>query len=91
MPNDDPEKWEATDHIENLKRDYAADEVRCASCDDLRRAVIWIIRHMERQDKKPDPPVNGPWDLVTGFCRTSPLAGSLAFGFYVFGKWQGVL
>jgi len=86
MPNNDPDKWEATDHIENLKRDCAADEIRCASCDDLRRAVIWIIRRMDLQDKR-----YGYQGMLWSMFKQSPISGAICFAAYVAGKIHGVI
>ena len=44
-----PEDWEAADHIENLKAGIGHEGI-CKFHDDLTRALIWMIRHMEKEE-----------------------------------------
>lgn len=48
-----PEDWEAAEHINNLKKslDAGAKNGVCAFHGDQTRANIWMIRHMDIQEK----------------------------------------
>ena len=45
-PTSSPEHWEASDHIENLKKGLGAEGV-CQHHDDLTRSQMWIIRRLD--------------------------------------------
>ena len=80
MPNGDRELLDAAVIITRLESSIGADRT-VADHDAVSLALTWIIQHTDRGERQASP-----WSLVEGFCRTSPLAGALAFGFYVFGK-----
>ena len=52
MTDKQPEDWEAGEHIDNLKKgmDITATSV-CQYHGDQTRAIIWMIRHMEKTEK----------------------------------------
>ena len=89
--NKNPEEWEASDHIENLKAGIGHEGL-CKFHDDLTRALIWMIRHLELAEKQNNG--NGKLNLFVMLAKQSPvglLAMALFFTAWVFGKMNGVI
>lgn len=96
MSSKPPEEWEASDHIENLKRGIPAPGLDipglCKHHSSVASALVWIIR---RIDVSRESTPMGSWvQVAVMLSKTGPfglLAGAVAFCAFVAGKIWGVL